>query len=128
MSNAVKKMAKKTKPLLKELSWVHLEPMKEIFVKALELNIALQSFNANVVNDTNQEEMMQRSIYNSQKGLKKINDIENIESLNSIILNIGQENWGVITIALHCISGTLGEDRFYEYDKEISAQKRVGKA
>lgn len=128
MGNEMKKQLKKQQKTMITTTWLDLPKLREIFEKMLELNIAIKSFQSSKSNDDLYVEMMQTSIYNSKQGLKRIKEVENVESLNSLQWNMGIENWSIMVGILSMVSGSLNDDNFYEMDKKFTKEKKVGNA
>lgn len=101
--------------------------MKEFCKHILKANIALKTLNYQFAPNKEAEEMCKSSIENSKKGLEKLASVENAESINNIILNIGNKDWATFTLVLGVFSGSLNDKNFYTFDKMISDTKREKK-
>ena len=102
----------------------HLPLMKEVCKKILELNIALKEFNYENAPNTAARNMCLSSIENSKSGLEKIKNIENCESINDIFMRLGERELHLFFNILGVFSGTLNDDNFYDFDKEVSRWKK----
>ena len=120
------KMSKRKEERVKvQLSWLDLENMREMCKCILKTNIAVKKFQMRFAPDIEAENIMNESIYNSQKGLEKVEKLENVESINAIIFEGAKEkNWVTFLHVLNCFSGTLNDDSFYEFDKYLSDYKK----
>lgn len=125
MGNKIyKEMRKGSQQVKGDITWLDLDYLKEVFRKALELNIALKSFNSTHAQNETQRNMCQSSILNSKQALEKLDRVENAESFNSLIWNIGMKEWQLFTQILGIISGSLNDEHFYQFDKEITKQNK----
>lgn len=107
-----------------QLSWLDLEDLKEVCRKILETNIAVNSFQSKHTMNDEQKNIMQQSIYSAQQGLKKLEDVENVESINAIVMGaVGEKNWSCFTWVLSVVSGSLNDPSFYNFDKSITKDK-----
>ena len=106
-----------------ELGDTDLPMLKEVCRKVLELNIALKEFSLKKAPNSTARNMCESSIANSKNGLKKIEEIENCETINDIIQRLGVKEWQLFCSILGVFSGTLNDDKFYEFDKEVSKWK-----
>ena len=122
----VKENIKNGQVLKSELQDDQYELFVKLFIKCLETNIALKTLNmdfaANIKNPLFVK-MCKESIENSKSGLQRIVDVENVESFNSIIHIVGENNWKIFTSVLSAISGTFNDDNFYEFDKKLGNLK-----
>lgn len=115
----------KGKKVEARLTWLDLDDMKEMCKAILETNIAVKRFQLRHIQNEAHRDMMNQSILNSQQGLKRLNDIENIETLNAIIMRcVGQNNWVIFVKVLGGFSGSLNDDNLYKTDKQFSDEKR----
>lgn len=101
--------------------------MVEIAKTILVSNIAIKNFQ--MIHSPNHKlrKMMSHSINNSKDGLKRIDEIENPESINTIIeREVGEKNWVTFIEVLTAFSGVLSDDKFYKFDKDITIAKGKG--
>ena len=117
-------MKEKVKPVKCQLSWLHLPAMKEMARKMVEANISLLEFNLQVYKEDEQAiDEMQRQLFTSQKALKRIEEIENVETLNYLMVGIiGVKRWLNLSYTLFLMSSALASDECYKADKEQSAR------
>ena len=114
----------KAKKVKVEISWLDLEAMKEMCRTILETNIAVKSFQLRHTDNEQYREMMNQSILNSKQALEKISKIENVETINMIIMRcVGGNNWVTFVQVLGGFSGSLNDDKLYETDQQISRDK-----
>lgn len=122
----VKENIKNGQVLKSELQDDQYELFVKLFIKCLETNIALKTLNMDFATNIKNPlfvKMCKESIENSKSGLQRIVDVENVESFNSIIHIVGENNWKIFTSVLSAISGTFNDDNFYEFDKKLGNLK-----
>ena len=109
-----------------ELSWEDLRDMKKICKSILETNIALKQFQNRHADTEEHLNMGKLSIENSKKALLMLNDIQNCESINDIIRRgCGDRQWAVFVMVLGVFSGSLSDPKFYEFDKQVTKDKKA---
>lgn len=114
----------KGKKVTAELNWLDLEDMKEMCRTILEINIAVKRFQLRHTDKEEYRDMMNQSILNSKQALNKLNKIENVETINMIIMKcIGGNNWVTFIEVLGGFSGLLSDDRLYKTDQLFSREK-----
>ena len=108
-----------------ELTWEDLRDMKKICKAILETNIALKTFQNRHADTEEHLNMGKLSIANSKKALTMLDNIENCESINDVIRRgVGDRNWALFVMVLGAFSGSLSDPKFYEFDKQVTKDKR----
>lgn len=113
-----------------ELSYLDLDNMKEMCRAILHTNIAVKNFQMPFCETCKQKEMMTSSIQNSKEALTKLDNIKNVETINMIIMKaVGQNSWVDFIQTLGGFSGSLNDQRLYDWDNNMSkikAEKTLG--
>ena len=108
-----------------ELTWEDLRDMKKICKAILETNIAVKSFQNRHADTEEHLNMGKLSIENSKKALSMLDNIQNCESINDIVRSgVGDRQWGMFVMILGIFSGSLSDPKFYEFDKQITKDKK----
>lgn len=101
------------------------EPLRDVMIKAVEMNMALNKFNKIGLDaDSQLYEMCDDLIECGFRGLDKIKKIENVEVLNAIIYKVGLKEWGKLCQTLAFISEILQDERILIDDAKLTKRKQ----
>lgn len=107
------------------LTWEDLQDLKQICRDILKLNITVKKFQNKHADTKQHRKMALTSIENSKKALVMLENIENGEAINDIIRRgVGDQQWAFFVSVLGVFSGSLSDPKFYDFDKEITEDKK----
>ena len=119
------KMPNKGKVIRATIDDTELDNLKEVVKTALQCNIAIKKFQLNHADKQEYVDMMNKSIENSNYALGRVDEIENVETINMpIVRAIGEKNWKIFIQILGVFSGSFGDPMCYESDKKITKAKQ----
>ena len=106
-------------------NFMDLEKMKEICKCILKTNIAVKTFQKRFIQNIELENIEQKNIFDAKQGINRIDEIENVNSINMIIMKVcGQKDWFSFVKVITCFSTILNDDDFYKADKRVTEDRK----